>query len=59
MKHANCSNLRNQSGVPFAAISVSTIASRMSEKRAAEVAQLLKGETRQIERQLATGAEHR
>jgi DNA-binding IclR family transcriptional regulator len=51
--------LRNQSGIPFAAISVSTIASRMSDKRAAEVAQLLKGETRQIERQLATGAEHR
>jgi DNA-binding IclR family transcriptional regulator len=45
--------LRNQSGVAFAAISVSTISSRMSEKRAVEVAQLLKGESRQIERQLA------
>lgn len=51
--------LRNQSGIPFAAISVSTISSRMTEKRAAEVAQLLKGETRQIERQLASGVEHR
>ena len=51
--------LRNQSGVAFAAISVSTIASRMSEKRAAEVAQLLKGESRQIERQLANGSDQR
>ncbi|MGH8633995.1 MAG: IclR family transcriptional regulator [Burkholderiales bacterium] len=51
--------LRNQSGMAFAAISVSTISSRMSEKRAVEVAQLLKGESRQIERQLANGAEHR
>lgn len=51
--------LRNQSGVAFAALSVSTIASRMNEKRAAEVAQLLKGETRQIERQVATGVERR
>jgi hypothetical protein len=31
----------------------------MSDKRAAEVAQLLKGESRQIERQLASGAELR
>jgi DNA-binding IclR family transcriptional regulator len=51
--------LRNQSGMAFAAISVSTISSRMSEKRAAEVAQLLKGESRQVERQLASGAERR
>jgi DNA-binding IclR family transcriptional regulator len=51
--------LRNQSGMAFAALSVSTISSRMSEKRAVEVAQLLKGESRQIERQLASGAEHR
>ena len=51
--------LRNQSGMAFAAVSVSTISSRMSEKRAVEVAQLLKGESRQIERQLASGAEHR
>ena len=51
--------LRNQSGTAFAALSVSTISSRMSEKRATEVAQLLKTESRQIERQLASGAEHR
>jgi DNA-binding IclR family transcriptional regulator len=51
--------LRNQGGVAFAAISVSTISSRMSEKRAVEVAQLLKGESRQIERQLASGTEQR
>ena len=49
--------LRNQSGIAFAALSVSTITSRMSEKRAMEVAQLLKTESRQIERQLASGAE--
>lgn len=51
--------LRNQGGVAFAALSVSTISSRMSEKRLAEVAQLLKNETRQLERQLLTGAESR
>ncbi|OGA23205.1 MAG: hypothetical protein A3I02_02955 [Betaproteobacteria bacterium RIFCSPLOWO2_02_FULL_67_26] len=51
--------LRNQSGIAFAALSVSTITSRMSEKRATEVAQLLKSESRQIERQLASGSEHR
>jgi DNA-binding IclR family transcriptional regulator len=51
--------LRNQSGMAFAALSVSTISSRMSDKRAGEVAQLLRGESRQIERQLANGAEHR
>jgi len=51
--------LRNQSGIAFAALSVSTISSRMSEKRATEVAQLLKTESRQIERQLASGAEQR
>ncbi len=51
--------LRNQSGIAFAALSVSTISSRMSEKRATEVAVLLKNESRQIERQLANGAEHR
>ncbi len=51
--------LRNQSGIAFAALSVSTISSRMSEKRATEVAQLLKTESRQIERQLASGAEPR
>lgn len=47
--------LRNQGGVPFAALSVSTISSRMSEKRAAEIATLLKNETRQIERQISSG----
>ena len=31
----------------------------VDEKRATEVAQLLKTESRQIERQLASGAEHR
>jgi DNA-binding IclR family transcriptional regulator len=51
--------LRNQSGVAFAALSVSTISSRMSDKRAAEVAQLLKSESRQLERQLLTGADGR
>jgi DNA-binding IclR family transcriptional regulator len=51
--------LRNQSGVVFAALSVSTISSRMSDKRAAEIAQLLKNESRQLERQLLTGADGR
>ena len=51
--------LRNQSGVVFAALSVSTISSRMSEKRLTEVAQLLKNESRQLERQLLSGAEAR
>jgi len=51
--------LRNQGGVPFAALSVSTISSRMSEKRASEIATLLKTETRQIERQISSGNEAR
>ncbi len=51
--------VRNQTGVAFAALSVSTISSRMSEKRLAEVALLLKNETRQIEKQLASGTEAR
>lgn len=51
--------LRNQSGVAFAALSVSTISSRMSDKRASEIAQLLKNESRQLERQLLTGADSR
>jgi DNA-binding IclR family transcriptional regulator len=51
--------LRNQTGMAFAALSVSTITSRMNEKRASEVAQLLRNETRQIERQLGGGAERR
>jgi DNA-binding IclR family transcriptional regulator len=40
-------------------LSVSTISSRMSEKRAAEIATLLKNETRQIERQISNGSEAR
>ncbi len=48
--------LHNRNGAAFAALSVSTISSRMSEKRLAEVAQLLKNETRQLERQLTSGA---
>ena len=51
--------LRNHGGIPFAALSVSTITSRMSEKRAVEIATLLKTETRQIERQITTGADVR
>lgn len=51
--------LRNQGGIAFAALSVSTISSRMNEKRAAEVAQLLKHEVRAIERQLTSSAEPR
>lgn len=47
--------VRNRSGEPFAAISVSAISSRMTEKRVAELATLLKSEVRLIERQLATG----
>ena len=51
--------LRNRSGVPFAALSVSAISSRMNEKRVAELAALLKNETRSIEKQLSAGAEPR
>jgi DNA-binding IclR family transcriptional regulator len=51
--------LHNRSGVPFAALSVSAISSRMTEKRVGELAQLLKNEARLIERQLATGADVR
>lgn len=50
--------LHNRSGVPFAAISVSAISSRMTEKRVAELAVLLKNEARQIEKQLAAGPEN-
>ena len=46
--------IRNQSGIPFAALSVSTISSRMSEKRVIEIAALLKNEARLIERQLGS-----
>lgn len=51
--------LRNQSGMPFAALSVSTISSRMNDKRVAELAAMLKNEIRLIEKQIATGAETR
>jgi DNA-binding IclR family transcriptional regulator len=51
--------LHNRSGVPFAALSVSAISSRMTEKRVAELAVLLKTEARLIEKQLSTGAEAR
>ena len=51
--------LHNRSGVPFAALSVSAISSRMNEKRVAELAALLKNEARPIEKQFAAGAEPR
>lgn len=51
--------LHNRSGVPFAALSISAISSRMTEKRVAELAVLLKNEARLIEKQLATGTEPR
>lgn len=51
--------LHNQSGVAFAALSISAISSRMSEKRVAELATLLKNETRLVEKQLATGTDRR
>jgi DNA-binding IclR family transcriptional regulator len=51
--------LHNQSGVAFAALSVSAISSRMSEKRVAELVTLLKSETRLVEKQLASGPERR
>jgi DNA-binding IclR family transcriptional regulator len=51
--------LHNRSGIPFAALSLSAISSRMNEKRVGELAVLLKNETRLIEKQLAAGAEPR
>ena len=45
--------IRNQSGTAFAALSVSTISSRMTEKRVIEIAALLKNEVRLIEKQLS------
>ena len=51
--------LHNQSGIPFAALSISAISSRMTEKRVGELAALLKSETRMIEKQLAAGADSR
>jgi DNA-binding IclR family transcriptional regulator len=46
--------LHNQSGIAFAALSVSAISSRMNEKRVAELATLLKTETRLVEKQVAS-----
>ncbi len=51
--------LHNRSGIPFAALSVSAISSRMTEKRVAELAILLKNEARLIEKQLAAGGNSR
>jgi len=47
--------LHNQSGMAFAALSVSAISSRMNEKRVTELATLLKTEARVVEKQLANG----
>lgn len=46
--------LHNQSGIAFAALSVSAISSRMSEKRVAELATLLRAEARLVEKQVAS-----
>jgi DNA-binding IclR family transcriptional regulator len=46
--------LHNQSGIAFAALSVSAISSRMNEKRVAELATLLRTETRLVEKQVAS-----
>ena len=46
--------LHNQSGIAFAALSVSAISSRMSEKRVVELATMLKNETRLVEKQVAS-----
>ena len=45
--------LLDQSGLPFAALSVSAIPSRMSEKRVSELIGLLRNEARLVEKQLA------
>jgi DNA-binding IclR family transcriptional regulator len=47
--------LNNQSGIAFAALSVSAISSRMSEKRVGDLAALLRNEARLVEKQLANG----
>ena len=54
-----CRALHFKRGVAFAALSVSAISSRMSEKRVTDLATLLKNETRLVEKQLATGTERR
>jgi len=48
--------IRNQAGVAFAALSVSTISSRMAEKRMMEIAALLRNEVRLVEKQISNGA---
>jgi len=50
--------VHNHSGVAFAALSISAISSRLTEKRLPELVTLLRNETRLIEKQLATG-DHR
>ena len=51
--------LRNQSGVPFASLSISAISSRMADRRVQELATILRNEARLIERQIANGMEIR
>ncbi len=51
--------LRNQGSVAFASLSVSTISSRMNDKRVAELATMLKNEIRLIEKQLGSGTDTR
>ena len=51
--------LRNQSGIAFAALSVSTISSRMADRRVQELATMLRNESRLIERQIANGMDIR
>lgn len=48
--------VHNQNGMPFAALSVSAISSRMTEKRIPELATLVRNEVRLIEKQLASGS---
>src|SRR5690242_18222041 len=45
--------LHNQGGIAFAALSISAISSRMTEKRVGELAGMLKAEARMVEKQLA------
>jgi DNA-binding IclR family transcriptional regulator len=51
--------LHNQSGVAFAALSISAISSRMNEKRVHELAGMLRTETRLVEKQLSSAADRR
>ncbi len=48
--------VHNQNGMPFAALSVSAISSRMNDKRILDLAVMVKNEVRLIEKQLASGA---